>query len=101
MPVHAELKLEEEETELMQEIVANSSASDSEVGEHEEVESDKAAAEEPTPSNAAMRSILHCLRIGLECRGFEQMQTFETFDDNVRGLLCKTPLKQMMLDAFF
>ena len=33
-----------------------------------------------------MRSILHCLRIGLERRGFEQMQTFEVFDDNVWSL---------------
>ena len=29
------------------------------------------------------------------------MHTFEAFDDNVRGLLRQTPLKQMTLDAFF
>ena len=99
MPVHAELTLEEEETELMQEIVANSCCY--EVAELEEAENDKAAAEELTPSNAEIRSILHRWRIGLERRGFEQMCTFEAFDDNVRGLLRQTPLKQMTLDAFF
>ena len=67
MPVHAELTLEEE-TKLMQEIVANSSASGPEVAELQVAESDDAAAEEPTPSNAQMSSILHRLRIGLECR---------------------------------
>ena len=61
MPVHAELTLEEEETELMQDIVANSSASSPEVAEVEEAESNEAAAEEPTPSHPEMRSILHCL----------------------------------------
>ena len=99
--VHAELTLEEEETELMQEIVANSSASGPEIAELEEAENDEAAAEEPPPSNAEMRSILHRLRIGLERRGFERMQTFEAFDDNVLGLLRQTPLKQMKPDAFF
>ena len=69
--------------------------------ELEEAENDEAAAEEPTPSNAEMRSILHRLRIGLERRGFEQMQIFEAFGDNVRGLLRQTPLKQMRLNAFF
>ena len=62
---------------------------------------DEVAAEEPTPSKAEMRSILHRLRIELERTDFEQMQTFEAFDNNVRGLLGQTPLKQMMLDAFF
>ena len=100
MPVHAELTLEEEETELTQEIVANSSASGPEVAELEEAENDKAAADEPTPSKAEMRSILHRLRIELERRSFEQMQTFEAFDDNVRGPLRQIPLKQMTLDAF-
>ena len=100
VPVHAELTLEEEETELMQEIVANGSASGPEVAELQEAESYKAAAEEPTPATAEMRSILHHLRIGLERRGFEQMQTFEAFDGNVRSLLRQTLLKQMTLDAF-
>ena len=90
MPIHAELTLEEEEPKLMQEIVANGSASGPEVAELEEAENDEAAAEEPTPS---MRSILHRLRIGLERRGFEQMQTFEAFDGNVRSLLRQNPLK--------
>ena len=49
MPVHVELTLEEE-TELMQEIVANGFASGPEVAELEEAENDEAAAEEPTPS---------------------------------------------------
>ena len=71
VPVHAELTLEEQETELMQEIVANGSANSPEVAELEEAENDKAATEEPTPSNAKMRPILHRLRIGLERRGFE------------------------------
>ena len=99
MPVDAELTLEEE-TEFMQDIVANGSASGPEVAELEEAENNEAAAEEPTPSTAEMRSILHHLRIGMECRGFKQMQTFETFDRNVRSLLCQTPLKHMTLDAF-
>ena len=81
-----------EETELMQEIVANGSASGPEVAELKEAENDEAAAEEPTLSTAEMRSILHHLQIGLERRGFEQMQTFETFDGNVRILLRQTPL---------
>ena len=98
---HAQLTLEEEETELMQEIVTNSSASGPEVAELKEAENDEAAAEEPTPSNAEMRSILHRLRIGLERRGFKQMPTFEAFDDNVRSLLRQTPPNQMTLDAFF
>ena len=59
--MHVELTLEEEETEVKQEIVANSSASSLEVAELEKVENDKATAEEPTPSNAKMRSILHRL----------------------------------------
>ena len=59
MPVRAELTLKEEETELIQEIVANSSASGPEVAEREEADNDEAAAEEPTPSNAKMRSILY------------------------------------------
>ena len=99
--VHAELTLEEEETELMQGIVANSFASGPEVAELEGTENDEAAAEGPTPSNAEMRSILHRLRIRLELRGFEQIQTFEAFDDNVPGLLRQTPPKRMTLDAFF
>ena len=86
MPVHAELTLKEE-TELMQEIVANGSASSPEVAELEEAENNEAAAEESTPSNVEMRSILHRLRIGLKSRGFEQMQTFEAFDSNVWSLL--------------
>ena len=69
--------------------------------ELEEAENDEVAAEEPTPSNAEKRFILHRWRIGLEGRGFEQMQTFEAFDDNVWGQLRQTPLKQMTLDAFF
>ena len=76
----------------MQEIVANGSASGPEVVELKEAENDKAAAEEPTLSTAEMRSTLHHLQIGLERRGFEQMQTFEAFDGNVRSLLCQTPL---------
>ena len=72
MPVHAKLTLEEE-TELMQKIVANGSASGPEVAELEEAENDEAAAEESTPSTAEMRSILHHLRIRLERRGFKQM----------------------------
>ena len=84
----------------MQEIVANGSASGPEVAELEEAENDETAAEEPTPSTAEMRSILHHLKIGLERRGFVQMQTFEAFDGNVRNLLCQTSLKQMTLDAF-
>ena len=95
-----ELTLEEEETELTQEIVANGSASSPEVAELEEAKNNEAAAEKPTPSNTEMRFILHCLQIGLEHRGFEQMQTFEAFDSNVWSLLCQIPLKQMMLDAF-
>ena len=75
MPVHAELTLEKEETELMQEIVANSSASGPEVAELEKAENDEAAAEEPTPSNVEMRFILHRLRIEMERIGLEQMQT--------------------------
>ena len=71
VPVHAELTLEKEDTELRQEIVANSSASGPEVEELEEAENDEAAAEEPTQSNAEMRSILHRLRIELERRGFK------------------------------
>ena len=47
MPVHAELTLEEEETELMQKIVAIGSASGFEFAEVEEAETDEAAAEEP------------------------------------------------------
>ena len=43
--VHAKLTLQEEETELMQEIVANGSASGPEVAELEK------AVKEPTPSN--------------------------------------------------
>ena len=100
MPVHAELTLEEEETELMQEIVANGSASGPEVAELEEAENDKTAAEELTPPNAEVRSILHRLQIGLERRGLEQMQIFEAFDGIVRSLLRQTPLKQMVLYAF-
>ena len=94
MPVHVELTLEEEETEFMQEIVANSCANGPEVAELE-AKNNEAAAEKPTPSTAEMRSILHCLRIGLERRGFEQMQTFEVFDSNVRSLLRQNPLKLM------
>ena len=70
----------------MQEIVANGSASGPEVGELEEAVNDEAAAEEPTPSNAEMRFILHRLQIGLERRGFKQMQTFEAFDGNILGV---------------
>ena len=76
----------------MQEIVANGSASGPDVAELKEAETDEAAAEEPTLSTAEMRSILHHLQIGLERRGFEQMQTFEAFDGNVWSLLRQTPL---------
>ena len=78
MPVHAEQTLEDE-TELMQEIVANSSASGPEVAKLEEAENDEAAAEEPTLSNAEMRSIPHRLRIGLERGGFEHLTTMFGF----------------------
>ena len=73
----------------MQEIIANGSASGPEAAELEEAENDKTAAEEPTSSNAEVRFILHRLRIGLERRGFEQMQTFEAFDGNVRSYFAR------------
>ena len=86
MLVHAELTPEEEETELMQEIVSNSSASGPEVAELEEAENDEAAAEEPTPFNVEMRSILHRLRMGWnveasnKCRQLRHLTTmFEVY----------------------
>ena len=63
----------------MQEIVANDSASGPEDAELEEAENDEAAAEEPTPSNAEMRSILTDCELGWnveapnKCRHFRHL----------------------------
>ena len=57
--------------------------------------------EEATPSSTEMKLLLHGLQIGLERRGFEQMDEFEKFSDHVRHFLrYQQPMKQLTLDDF-
>ena len=47
------------------------------------------------------KSLLHRLQIGLERRGFEQMDELEKFSDNVRHFVrYQQPMRQLTLDAF-
>ena len=42
-------------------------------------------ADEATPSTAEMRFYMHCLQVGLERRGFDQMNEFEKLNGPVRS----------------
>ena len=95
-----ELTVEEEEEELMQDIKDKDADADSESEEGEGDDDKVEVEEEPTPSNAEIRHLQHRLRVGLEMKGFDRMDAFETFDREVRDLLCRQPMIQTTFDSF-
>ena len=100
IPMSVELTVEEEEAQLMQDIKDKDADPDRESGEGEGDDDNAEVDEEPTPSNAEIRHLQHRLRVGLERKGFDRMDAFETFDREVRDLLCRQPLFQMTFDSF-
>ena len=98
--VCAELTLEEEEAEIMQQIVSKNSDGDDMDDQEEDAENDKTP-EEATPSSAEMRFYMHRLQIGLERRGFDKMNEFEKLNGHVRQFLRhQQPMRQLTLDVF-
>ena len=95
--VRSECNFEENEAEIMQQMFSES-ANGHDEEDYEEEENNKI---EATPSSTEMKFILHRLIIGLERRGFEQMDEFKKFGDRMRHFLCyQQPMRQLTLDEF-
>ena len=93
--VCSECNFEEYEAEITQQMLSENANGHDEV-DHKENDEIEAA-----PSNTKMKFILHRLEIGLERRGFEQMDKFEKFGDRVRHFLrYQQPMRQLTLDEF-
>ena len=93
------LTVEEEEAQLMRDIKDKDADLDSESEEGEGDDDKVEVEEEPTPSNAEIRHLQHRLRVGLEMKGFDRMDAFETFLREVRDLLCRQPMIQTTFDS--
>ena len=97
--VCAELTLEEEEAEIMQQIVSKNSDGD-DMDDEEDAENDETP-EEATPSSAEMRFYMHRLQIGLEQKGFDKMNEFENLNGHVRQFLHhQQQMRQLTMDVF-
>ena len=98
--VCAELTLEEEEAEIMQQIVSKNSDGDDMDDQEEDAENDETP-EEATPSSAEMRFYMHRLQIGLERKGFDKMNEFEKLNGHVQQFLRhQQPMRQLTIDVF-
>ena len=81
--VCSECNFEEDEAEIMQQIFSEN------VNGHDKVDYAKKNDKiEASPSSTAIKFILYRLEIGLERRGFEQMDEFEKFGDCLRHFSC-------------
>ena len=58
--------------------------------------------EEPTPSNAEIRQMLHRLQLGLDKKGYGKMDEFKELDADIRVFLRdRQPMRQKVITEFF
>ena len=58
--------------------------------------------EQPTPSNAEIRQMLHRLQLGLDKKGYGKMDEFKELDADIRVFLRdRQPMRQKVITEFF